>query len=385
MDLVKKSADVIKRLQVENGGILATPKDGAYPYVYVRDAVIMTKALNRMGFSKNSKKFYYFFKKISKLENYNEVFHRYNPDGTPRVTRKNENDNTGLVIHGIYDTYLSSKDDGFLKEMWPVVQKISDIIISYMKRGLVKTNTSIHEYEELEKGYEIWSNSACARGLLDASEIAKKMGMQKQEKLWKKKAEKIKSKMQKKLFNKKLGVFIKNKKYPSAPDISQLAPFYFGLIDSKEILKKTLEEVEKYLWNEEIGGYRRFRKFEICKDWHWYTGGSGSWGVLTAWVAESYRILGDKKNYRRCINWVEKIAEKSGGLIPEHIATKDEYYEWKNHEIEFESRIIDGMKKAEGNVEKINGKDIYYWANPLGWSHAEYILAKTPAKDQDIK
>ena len=92
MNLTNKSIKVIKNLQLENGGILATSKNGAYPYVYVRDGVIMTKALNRMGLSKKSEKFYYFINKFSKVDNYKEIFHRYNANGLPCVTRKNEND-----------------------------------------------------------------------------------------------------------------------------------------------------------------------------------------------------------------------------------------------------------------------------------------------------
>ena len=57
IDLFKKSVNVIKSLQLKNGGILATPLKGAYPYVYTRDAVIATKALNAAGLSENSEKF----------------------------------------------------------------------------------------------------------------------------------------------------------------------------------------------------------------------------------------------------------------------------------------------------------------------------------------
>ena len=109
MDLIKKSIKIIKASQLKNGGFLAAPKKSAYPYVYPRDAVIMTKALNRVGKSKNSERFYYFMNKFAKIDTYKEVFHRYNLNGWPCVTRKNQNDNEGLVLHGIYDTYKHSK------------------------------------------------------------------------------------------------------------------------------------------------------------------------------------------------------------------------------------------------------------------------------------
>ena len=128
MDLIKKSVNVLKSMQLSNGGILATPVDGAYPYVYIRDAVIISKAFNRVGLFKNSEKFYSFVKRFSKLENYGEIFHRYNKQGLPSVSRKHQHDNIGLVLHGIYDTYKFNKDKSFLQEMWPVINDVVGLI-----------------------------------------------------------------------------------------------------------------------------------------------------------------------------------------------------------------------------------------------------------------
>lgn len=376
MDLLKKSIDELKKLQFKNGGILATPKNGAYPYVYVRDSVIITRAFNSVGLWKNSERFYYFMNKFSNLENYKEVFHRYNLTGEPCVTREKENDNGGLLIYGIYDTYLHSKREKFLEDMWLIVKQTSEIIISNIKEGLVKTEKSIHEFEDLEKGYDIWVNSACCRGLKDASEIARILGHEAENKRYNEKYKLILREIKKRLFNRKKGIFIKNIKFPDAPDMSQLAPFYFEIINSKVILKRTLNFLRKHLWEENLGGFRRFRKFEICDDWHWYSGGSGSWIWLTLWVARFYKDLGNKREYKKCLNWVNKLASYSKGLLPEHIAFKEEYDAWKKHEIEFNSRIINEAKKVEKSFKEINKKKVVYWANPLGWSHAEYILLR---------
>lgn len=391
MKYLDKSVKVIKDSQMENGGILAAKKESAYPYVYPRDAVIMTKALNAMGESEASEKFYYFMKKFAKVENYGEVFHRYNTNGWPCVTRKNENDNEGLLLHGIYDTYLArnGEKDVFLENMWPLVEKVVELIKEYSKSGLVKTERSLHEFYRLEHGHDLWANCAAWRGLKDAAEIAKILEHEKQAKEWKEKADKLKKNINKKLFNKKLGLYVKRPEIPETPDISQLAPFYFGLTESKQLLRKTMKYVSKYLWNNEIGGFRRFRKFDLVEDWHWYTGGSGSWCVFTAWAARFYKKLGDKKNYNECVNWLRKVASRTNGLLPEHIATRHEYEDWKAHEIEFNQRIIYGTRVAEKMAENFKGKDkdnIIYWATPLGWAHAEYILLhKDGISDKDNK
>lgn len=374
MNLLKKSVRVLKSLQLKNGGILSTPIKGAYPYVYTRDAVIMTLALNRTANTKSSEKFYYFMKKFAKIDSYKEVFQRYNYNGWPAVTRKNEDDNEGLLLHGIYDTYLHNQQEVFLQNMWPTVMKVVGLIFRYSKSGLVKTERSIHEFFRLENGYEIWVNCACLRGLKDAVEIAKILNHPKESADWNEKAVILERNIKKRMFNKNLGVFVKNLRYPKVPDMSQLAPFYFNLINDKKILKRTMDYLHKHIWDKEIGGFRRFRKFEICEDWHWYSGGSGSWVALTAWGARFYRKLGNRKMYRECLNWIEEIAKKSRGLLPEHIATKEEYEEWKSHEIEFNNRIINEAKMAEKSVRKFKNRNMVYWATPLGWSHAEYIL-----------
>ncbi len=375
MKYINKSKKILNDLQLKNGGILATPINGAYPYVYTRDAVIITKALNKLKMHKKSKKFYNFINKFSNLDQYGEIFHRYNKDGLPCVTRKHEHDNPGLVLHGIYDTYLCDRDENFLQNMWPLIEKAVEEIFSFSKNNLIRTERSIHEFYRLENGYEIWANSSCIRGLYDAAEMAKVLNHKKGYDKWRSKAKKIEDNMKKKLFYKKLGIFIKNTKYPNTLDISQLAPFYFDLVDNKKVLQKTMKYLNKHIWNKEIGGFRRFRKFEVCKDWHWYTGGSGSWCVFTAWGARFYRKLNDKKNYNECMSWLEKTAKRTNGLLPEHVATKDEYDMWKMHETEFNRRIISGIKASEELAKKLKD-DVIYWATPLGWSHAEYILLK---------
>lgn len=375
MNLTKKSIKVLKSLQLSNGGILATPSNGAYPYVYTRDGVIATKAFNKAGLYKNSEKFYYFLNKYSRINQFEEMFHRFHAQGQPCVTRKRENDNLGLVVHGIYDIYTYTEDTVFLESMWLFINSCIKAIFNFSKTGLFHTERSIHEFYRLENGYEIWANSTACRALYDASEIAQILNHEKESKKWKLKAEIIEENIKKHLFNKKLKIFMKNKKHPNILDSSQLAPFYFNIIDSKSILKNTMKYLWKHIWHHDIGGFGRFRKFEVCKDWHWYTGGSGSWSVFTIWGAKFSRELKDKKGYNKCVKWINQTSSRSNGLLPEHIATREEYDLWRKNEIEFNSRILKGMKKTEqlSNTYKDN---VMYWALPLAWSHAEYILLK---------
>ncbi|MBU0466272.1 MAG: hypothetical protein KKF39_01190 [Nanoarchaeota archaeon] len=379
MNLLTKSLRILKSLQLKNGGILATPADGAYPYIYPRDSVIVTKAFNVSGLTKRSEKFYRFLNKNAKIEQYKEIFHRYTPNGLPAVTRKHQHDNTGLVLHGIYNTFLYNKNKEFLADTWALVKGCVASIEKNIKRGLIYTETSIHEFEKLEKSHEIWANCACCRGLYDAAEIAKVLNCKTEQKRWFSEAKQLHKNIKSKLFNKRSSLYMKNTKYKTATDISQLAPFYFNLDTNKTILKKTLAHIMKNLWYGETGGIRRFKKFEIARDWHWYSGGSGAWVAFTAWLAHFYKKINDKKNAKLCESWIEKTATRTSGLLPEHVTIKEEFYEWEEHEIEFNKRILNGMRRAEKlnkTFKKKYNEDLIYWATPLGWAHAEYVLLK---------
>lgn len=309
---------------------------------------------------------------------YKEVFHRYTPQGLPSATRKHQHDNTGLLIHGIYDTYKRSKNKEFLVDMWQVVKICVEQMTKIThKSGLIKTETSIHENDVLENGFELWANCAVCRGLYDAAAIAQKVSCKKEEKEWKRAADTLKKTINQKLFDKKKRLYTKNPRHKNAADISQLSPFYFELSTDKTALKNTLKHLEEQLWESELGGFRRFKRFEIVKDWHWYTGGSGTWLVLTLWGAQFYKKTNNTQGYKKCMNFVHTVAQKTKGLLPEHIATKKEYDLWKAHETEFNNRIIAEMKSLEKlhtQTKRKYGEDIVYWALPLGWSHAEYIL-----------
>jgi len=372
MNPAKKSVEVIKKLQTRQGGLLATFENDAYPYVYPRDGVIMTKALNLHSEYKRSKKFYYFLRDVVKN---GEVLQRYHKNGLPFVSEKGEHDCPGLVLHGMCDTFLRSGDEEFIRELFPFAASCA----AFIKRriggnGLLRTERSIHEFYRLENGYEIWANCAAARGLLDASEIAKALGKERKAKEWERAGENLRRNIKSKLYDAELGIFIKTITNAgvrlTSPDISMLSPFYFEIINSKQVLSRTLKFLRKTIWDKNLGGFKRFRKFEICKDWHWYTGGDGPW-FLTMWAARFYRQLGDEKGFEECADWVDRVTSPEG-FIPEHIALEKDYFEWKENEIEFSERIIRGMRRAESFKSSVEGT--ICWAVPLGWAQAEHVL-----------
>ena len=370
-----KSIDVICGLQQEDGGILATSGDDAYPFVYPRDAAFMTMALNMRGLFERSKKFYRFIAKAARPRG--EVLQRYNR-GYPYVTQEGEADVAPIIIQGINDTYRASGDLVFLREMWNVTSEGARFVLQNIdgQAGLLRTTRSIHENQTLEEGFEIWANSAAVGGLLHASKIAEILGHTDSSEEWLKSARALWSRVKDGLFDKEQGIFIKNLRSGgfrvASPDVAQLSPFYFGLSRDEDILRRTLDHLREALWNDKVGGVNRFRDFEVVNDWHWYTGGTGaSWPLFTLWMQKFYLQLGDQRSAEMCQRFVTS-ASTEDKCIPEKVAPMLGYTEWKKNEVEFNERVLLGIAKAERNHVQI--PDYVPWACPLGWSHAEFLM-----------
>jgi len=377
---------VICGLQEEDGGILATARDDAYPFVYPRDAAIMTMALNLRGLYENSRAFYDYIARVQRTNG--EVFQRYNA-GHPFVSQTGEVDVTPIVIQGIYDTFQATEDSAFLEKMWEVTAEGVKFIGSTIDRdvGLLHTTRSVHEYQGLEEGFEVWANSAAVKGLLDASKIASVLHKQDLADAWLFQAKSLWSAMMGKLYDPGSSLFVKTLKKDgskiAAPDVAQVSPFYFGLTNDRSSLERTLSYLRRTLWNEGVGGFNRFRDFEVVADWHWYTGGMrASWPLFTLWMAKLYRRLGDADSEGECMRFVRR-ASTIPLDIPEKIAPLEGYEEWKRNETQYNERVQRGAVKAEASSTSIPG--YVAWACPLGWSHAEYLLLEKRADLEDAE
>lgn len=375
-ELISRSLEIICGLQQEDGGITATPADDAYPYVYPRDAVVMAMSMNRYGLSDRSKKFFRYLTRVARPNG--AVLQRYNK-GYPSVSQPGQYDVTPLVLQGIEDTYSRSGDRTFLESMWNLTSEGAASVVGSIEptQGLVYTVRSIHENQTLEDGFEIWANCAAVRGLLSASIIANELGQVELAREWRVRSEVLMKYIVEKLFDAENRFFIKNLRRDGtrvkAPDISQLAPFYFGIFQDDAVLESTLANLKKTLWSEETGGFGRFRDFEVVKDWHWYTGGiGGAWPMFTIWAARFYRQLGISEEVERCLDFVLRSA--TGEMfLPEKVAPVAGYALWKKNEMGCNDRILNGIHKVEGGRFRISIPEHVVWACPLGWAHAEYL------------
>jgi GH15 family glucan-1,4-alpha-glucosidase len=384
--LLEKSLSVIEALQQEDGGILATPLDDAYPYVYPRDGVVMTRAMNALGEHARSKRFYAFLKGVRRPQG--EFYQRYNK-GLPYVSNEHELDVTPLVLSGIHDTFGSSGDRSFLEEMWGVVQECASFTEASIdgEVGLVYTYNSIHENRKLEEGFEIWANSAAVKGLLDASRIAGALGHEGLRESWEGSARRLLARVVERLYDREEETFVKVMRRSgeriTTPDMSQLAPYYFGVYHDDVALAKTLESLKGSLWDKNVGGFNRFRDFEVVDDWHWYTGGTAaSWPFFSLWAARLYRDIGIREEQDACLAFLDSVITEDL-FIPEKVAPLEGFREWEGNELKFAQRTINGVRKIEDNVHKIAAPGYVCWGCPLGWAHAEYILFELQKSCQD--
>lgn len=91
------------------------------------------------------------------------------------------------------------------------------------------------------------------------------------------------------------------------PDVAQLMPILYGIVDPKsDIAKKTIAKCEA-LWSQawDGGGYGRY-------DVSGEPDSSGAWPLATMWMAEAYLLAGDEAKAERALRWLIEKAGKSG-------------------------------------------------------------------------
>ena len=83
-----------------------------------------------------------------------------------------------------------------------------------------------------------------------------------------------------------------------------------------------------------------------------------------------------------CLEFVHRsMTEKME--IPEKVAPVSGYQAWKDNEKQFNDRLVQGIKKSEAGRSLMSTPGQAFWASPLGWAHAEYLLFDTEVETID--
>ncbi len=380
-ELYKSSIEILKQVQMENGGCLATPPGQRYPYVYPRDHAVCILGFLSAGMYKNARKGIEFTLK-AQLEN-GAFPQRYDKNGKDASYKPIQLDGSGLILYALSKYVQKTKDFELVEKYWDKINKAIDYIQKNLKeeKNLVYTPNAIHEFPPIENGLEIYTNSVVCGGLKEMAEVAKMLEYNNhqfingQRSNWVGLYKTIYGGINTYMWNSRLNSFIKTIRLNESssidedPDASTLAlSEYEVLKDSDEKMKKNVERLKKELWHKKLGGLCRYPKY-IGRN----NGGWGPWPHFTLMLAKHYLRSGNIKEAEKCIKWV--IDNSFENKIPEHLATKEDFEEYYHDYMEAGVLRPDRVIMLE-NAKKhpLFKKGIVHVIEPLAWPHAEFIM-----------
>lgn len=373
-----KSLEVLKKVQLKNGGCLATLKGERYPYIYPRDHAIIILGFLSAGLNQRAKKALEF---VFSAQSESGAFpQRIDTDGKDASYKPIQMDNVGLMLYALSEYIQKTGDLKFGETQWDRVKLAVNYILQnyFEEKQLIFTPNSIHEFPPTEQGLEIWANCICCQAMHRMYELCVRLNHIHEE--WKEHEVKMKEGILKYLWNSRLNRFIKNVRIKESSsvlvdiDASEYAVADFGLLsDDDERVISTVKAIEKELWNKELGGLCRYPKYQGRNN-----GGWGPWPHFTLMVCRHFIRRKDKRKADKYLNWVLKIADQN--LLPEHIATKAEFEEYVQDFTEAGLLRPDRLTMIENTRKHVAYRrhkhfkeGVAYITIPLAWPHAEFI------------
>ena len=355
-DIYKRSILLFPLLiNEETGGIIASPeidegftKCGRYAYCWPRDAVFMTKAMDILQMQKEVEKFYKVFCK--KTQSSNGMWEqRFFTDGKLAPSWGYQIDETASVVYGVYEHYLFTKKEKFLKDNLQMCEKAVDFLKKYIKDILNNENKIHVSYDlwEMCEGVHLYSLASIYSAFSSMIKIYDVLGKNvsefennrlKLEKIEKSKDEisklilEIKKYINKNLYDENKKCYVRNA-IDRKMDISILGAVYpFEVFKPKE--KKILNTVERINMSIRTytGGYQRFEEDNYMN--------ANPWPVANLWMTLYYLETGEKKKAKETFDFVVKTIGKHSFL----------------------------GEQVDNNTLKPN------WVIGLGWSHAMFII-----------
>ncbi len=384
-EIYEKSIEVLKKVQMDNGGCLATSKNERYPYVYPRDhSMIVQGFLSAEHFSEAKKGLEF----ILNTKTDDGAFpQRVDKNGKDASYKPIQIDGTGLVLYSLAKYVEKTNDYDFASKYFDRVKSAVDYIIknSYeniegtyekkkhnLKMPLIFTPNSVHEYPPTEKGFEIWANSICCAALENIFKLSEKLDDKKIE--CKKYAEKVKKGILKYMWNSRKKTFVKTIRVRESSsvlvdsDVAKYAVADYGLLkDNDDRVINTVTDIENNLWNWDLGGICRYPKYEGRNN-----GGWGPWPNYTMMIARHHINVENLQKADQYMRWILDISYEN--KLPEHISTVSEFEEYVK-DFKEAGLLRKDRKKMINNAKNhpMYKKGIAYVTLPLAWSHAEYI------------
>jgi GH15 family glucan-1,4-alpha-glucosidase len=366
--LLAQSVAVLMAHMGDNGAIAASLDTDilkfnldTYAYLWPRDASFVAAALDELGYTALTKKFYELGLQL--LAPYFQ--HKYNVDGTlgsswhPWTARSKKSlniqeDETATFLWALWRYFEKASDYDLLKRAYPRVRDAADFLARFRDERLGLPLESYDLWEE-RLGVHTYTAASVYAGLKAAAKFAGFLGEEEDAERWLKAAEEVKAAMLNYMFDKALGHFVRTVRIDDgkiidvdkALDASLLGISIFGVFEPDDPhVVSTVKAVESALWVKTVGGLARYEGDLYQRVPGDYSGIPGNpWIITTMWLAQYYAALGDLAKAEDLIGWAESAASPAG-LLPEQVSPFD---------------------KSPVSVQ------------PLAWSHAEYIRALVAA------
>jgi oligosaccharide amylase len=343
VDLFKRSLLIINT-QMDKGGSIIASSDSemlhlrrdTYAYMWPRDGALISRSLDRAGYSNLTSKFFNFCTKAMAKEGY--LLHKYRPDGSlgsswhswlyhGHIQLPIQEDETALVLDALWKHYEQHGNKkvmrGYLDSF---VRPAAEFMLMFIdeRTGLPKETYDLWE-EKL--GIHTFTVATVYAGFKAAANFEKIFGKKENEQKYLNAAEKVKKALLKYLYDKELGYFIKMvyyeddelKKDTTLDMSSAYGVFQFGVLDSDdERIESSMNTcMDRLSLKTASGGHARYTNdyyYRIDKE-----GTPGNaWFITTLWLAEYYiHKAYNKKMLQPALdifNWVASHALETGVL-----------------------------------------------------------------------
>jgi len=338
VDLFKRSLLII-RSHVDNGGAIIASGDSemlfrrrdTYTYMWPRDGALVSRSLDRAGYTDITKNFFKFCHKALTKDGY--LLHKYRPDGSlgsswhswlkdMHIQLPIQEDETALVLDALWKHFTQHAQVEFVMKLFnSFIRRSANFLVKFRdkKTGLPKESYDLWE-EKL--GIHTFTCAATYAGLRAAMHFEEVLGTEGKAHKYEKAAQEIKEAMLHYLYDEKEKRFIKGIYYDGneiKKDMTNDASSAYGVFQFKVLpaedkrVKSSFEAFKSGLeCKTQIGGYARYEGdyyHRVTDD----TPGN-PWFVTTLWLAEYYiAIAKNKDDLKPAIDIFQWVTERALG------------------------------------------------------------------------
>lgn len=308
-------------------GMMHDPETGAVPAApnlqpmyypsWIRDASIVSVALSQAGKPELAKDYLAGF--LPTVQEDDGSFKQcYDASGEASGIFEIENDQQGIFAWAVHAVYEQTGDEQFLAEAWPAVKDALDYTVDAVVDNDLLAATPDYAEMPIDIRQSLYANAFAYRGLKDGAAMAEVMGED-------------------------------GHRYETTAETIGEAAY-------EQFIEEPEEIYSEYTIS---GGNNGFSSIDSAVIWP------------TGW-AEDFDAIDDLIG-----EFKEPNEDYKHGWVPGHLSKAAMLYNQGEDAMadQFTSDVYPHQNEAGDFVEAIEGPDEYYFASPLGWSQAAYLLA----------